>query len=101
MEIFPNRGEHILNIFETTTQQLFSYVLDKVWIHAMDRHQGFKKNVAFASELMEHHCFKKWERKPLDRWKLPSFDQACACNSSGWWFQRIWKILVKLEIFPK
>ena len=22
-------------------------------------------------------------------------------NKTGWWFQPIWKILVKLEIFPK
>ena len=47
------------------------------------------------------HSMLTWYNICLEFWKKPAKNEAKLQTSTGWWFQPIWKILVKLEIFPK
>ena len=66
----------------------------------------------FAPET-HHHSARCWDEKSSSRrpakhqlfnwksWKVNSQKNSLGRVSTGWWFQPIWKILVKMGIFPR
>ena len=55
---------------------------------------GWKMIFLFNSVILRFHANFPERKKAFFQQKLPP-------KSSSWWFQPLWKILVKLDDFPK